>query len=124
MILKIITFILLVIGSMILLSGCNITNSGNAINGTGSMVSRSFNVGDFTELEVGGGSSFTVIFRQSDDISVNVEMQENLFDFHEVSVNRDRLTISRTTNNRILYGNQCPQVKKKVSNWTFDCGEI
>ena len=113
LIVKIITFALLAVGSVVLLSGCtntNTTESGSIVHGTSAMVSRSFQMGDFTELEVGGGSSFTVIFRQSDDPIVNVEMQENLFDLHEISVRSGILSVARTGNDRIIYGNYRPRV--------------
>ena len=116
---KIITFTLFVVGSILLLSGCaNTTESSNIIYGTGEMVSRSLQVEDFTELEVGGGSSFTVIFRQSDYTAVNVEMQENLFDLHEISVEGDTLSLVRVSDDRIIYGNYRPKVYIYTPNLT------
>jgi len=110
---KIGIFALLIVAAMVLLGGCanvDAGGGGNIVQGTGPMVSRSFQVDDFAELEVGGGSSFTVIFRQSDNISVTIEMQENLFDFHEVSVRHGSLSVARATRDRIVYYYYRPRV--------------
>ena len=78
--------ILVLVGVIILLSGCV-----GGVRGTGSMVSRDFEVDDFNALNIGG--SYQITWRQSDDMSVTVEMQENLFEFLQVTVRGDTLHI-------------------------------
>jgi len=99
------------LGIIMLFSAC-VDARGNtpAVQGIGEMVSRSFQVEDFTELDIGG--FFTVVFNQSDEIAVYVEMQENLFDYHDVSVRRGTLLIRPTRNNRvgIEFGDYRPRV--------------
>ncbi|MCL2372768.1 MAG: DUF2807 domain-containing protein [Defluviitaleaceae bacterium] len=105
-------FLTLATLAALLFSGCTVQlGRGSTVYGTGAMVSRSFEVGDFSALEVGGSASFTVIFRQSDDISVEIAMQENLFDLHQISVRGNYLSLSRTnSNDTVRYGNNRPRV--------------
>jgi len=97
-----------------LFSACAFTTrAGNTeiIRGTGEIVSRTFEVNDFTGLNIGG--FFTVIFNQSDEISVTVEMYENLFDYFDVSVRRDTLRIVRNRHYRgtgIEFGSYRPRL--------------
>jgi len=93
--------ILILVGVVFLLSGCiNL----NTVRGTGSMVSRDFEVEDFSALNIGGG--YQVTWRQGDSISVTVEMQENLFDFLQVSVQGDTLYVNSTRNFNTTSGNR------------------
>jgi len=107
---KIIAVAMLIFSAMMLLGGCINMSGRRVVYGTGAMVSRSLSGGNFTELEIGGGASFTVVFKQSDDISVHVEMQKNLFDLHKMSISRGALSITRTNNNTIIYGDYRPRV--------------
>ena len=91
---------LILIGVMFLLGGC-IGMGG--VRGTGEMTSRDFEVEDFSALDISGG--YEVTWRQSDNVSVTVEMQENLFDFLRVSVRGDTLRVDSTRNFRTSSGN-------------------
>jgi len=82
---------LVLIGVLVLLTGCS-----RGIRGTGEMVTRDFEVEDFSALEIRG--AYEVTWRQSDIASVTVEMQENLFDYLQVSVEEDMLYVSSTRN--------------------------
>jgi len=84
-------YCLVLVGVVILLSGCI-----GGVRGSGSMVSRDFEVEDFSALNIGG--SYRVTWRQSDSVSVTVEMQENLFEYLQVSVRGDTLYIDSTRN--------------------------
>jgi len=79
---RIIVFAMFLMGSVMMLGGCG----GNLIGQTasGPVVSRSFDVGDFTDISIGG--SRDIIFRQSDSVSVTIEQRESLFDIIEVYV--------------------------------------
>ncbi|MCL2571517.1 MAG: DUF2807 domain-containing protein [Defluviitaleaceae bacterium] len=76
---KIITLILLVAG-IALLGGCSVNIGGNAVRGSGSMVTRSMDVGnDFSAISISG--NFQIIYRQSPERGMTVVMQENLFQY-------------------------------------------
>ena len=107
---RFIALALLAVCSILLFSGCTIELSNITIQGSGEMVSRTFQVADFDELEIGGSASFVAIFRESSDINVIVEMQENLFDYHAISVRGGRLITELTTDSRINYGNNRPRL--------------
>ena len=76
------------------LSGCVVPTFGTNIEtiyGTGPMVSRSFEGGDFTDISLGG--SFIVTYRHSASASATVVMQENLFEYHTIEINRGELVV-------------------------------
>ena len=83
---KLILLAILLTGTM-LLGGCVV--GGHAASGP--MVSRSFDVGDFDSISIGG--SREIIFRQSESSSVTIEMQESLFDILEVYVSGGTLHV-------------------------------
>ena len=87
---------------LMVLIGCS-----NGVRGTGSMVAHDFMVEDFNSLDIRGG--YQVIWRESDSISVTVEMQENLFEFLQVSVTDDTLYVNSTRHFR-LTNNRTPRV--------------
>ena len=81
------------IGIMIFLGGCSF-NSNRTLEGEGEMVFSTFQADSFTSLNI--NVPFDVIWRYSDDIAVNIEMQENLFEYVEVSVRNGVLTVTST----------------------------
>jgi len=91
--------IFILIGVIFLLSGCI-----QGVRGSGQMVSRDFDVEDFNALDIDG--SYEVTWRQGDNVSVTVEMQENLFDFLRVTVRQDTLHVDSTRNFRTSSGNR------------------
>ncbi|MCL2852077.1 MAG: DUF2807 domain-containing protein [Defluviitaleaceae bacterium] len=90
---RIFTIISLTAAVAVLLSSCvNMPSSAaGAVQGTGEMVSRDFQTEDFTSIDISG--SFTVIYRQDQNISVVVDMQENLFQHLQVLVRGGTLYI-------------------------------
>ena len=92
---KILTMCVLAV-LLISLSGCMIVAldgiSGNAVHGTGDKVSRDFAVGSFTGLNIAGG--YVIVYRQSQESSITVHMQENLFNYLDVSVDDGTLIVS------------------------------
>ena len=64
----------------VLLSGC----TGRSVRGTGDMVSRVFETEPFTAVNL--DVPFVVIWQEGSQTSVTVEMQENLFEHLQISV--------------------------------------
>jgi len=99
----------LLAGMLVLFTGClGVTsmNMGgiNAVQGTGDMVSRDFAVGNFTGIDIAGG--YVVVYRNSQTNAVTVNMQENLFEYLEVTVNSQGvLQISSTRSFRTSSSN-------------------
>jgi len=95
--------------TLVLSTGCVITTFGgggfgaNAVQGSGPMVSRDFNIPDFTGLNISGG--YTVVYRHANTASVIVSMQENLFDYLNVDVRNGVLHIDSDRNFRTSSGN-------------------
>jgi len=73
------------------LSSCVNIGGVNSVRGRGSLVSRDFNVGSFTTINISGG--YEVVFTESNDTRVTVNMQENLFDYLNVNVSGSNLAI-------------------------------
>jgi len=102
-------FILLCIVAVLLvaLSGCLMVGlnqtSGVTVQGTGAMVSRDFDINDFNGLYISG--AFVVVYRNSATYAVTVEMQENLFEYLNVDINRQTLQIEASANFRTTRNN-------------------
>jgi len=87
----------LVAAILLALTGCiRIGNGrgigGNTITGTGPMVTRNIDVGDFTALEVTG--NFVVVYRVAPDTALTVVMQDNLFVNFESNIRGGNLQVS------------------------------
>ncbi|MCL2362899.1 MAG: DUF2807 domain-containing protein [Defluviitaleaceae bacterium] len=87
---KFFILLLVLIGMAFLFSGC-ITIGGNPVRGTGQVVSRSMEVGDFNSIDVSG--NFVVVYRQSEDRALTIAMQENLFDHLDVDTRGGTLIV-------------------------------
>jgi len=74
---------------ILLLSACGFEFVGHVASGP--VVSRDFEVGSFTGIDIGG--SRDIIYRQSDNFLVVIEQQESLFDYQEVYVDGDILRV-------------------------------
>ncbi len=61
------------------------------VTGNGNVVKRSISVSDFNQLEVNG--AFHTMIRQGDEPSLEVEMDENLFQYIEIEQEAGELTI-------------------------------
>lgn len=75
------------------LTGCAVVNISNerVILGKGEVISRSFEVGRYSEVEVKG--DFEIVYRNDTSDKITVEMQENLFDYFSASVTGEKLII-------------------------------
>ena len=82
---------LVLVGVMVLLIGCT-----RGVRGTGAMVTRDFEMEDFSALEIRG--AYHVTWRQSDSAAITVEMQENLFNYFQASVEGETLYVNSTRN--------------------------
>ncbi|MCL1917373.1 MAG: DUF2807 domain-containing protein [Peptococcaceae bacterium] len=99
------------------LSGCVSVNlgSGGEEAGQGDMLKRSYDVGSFSSVEIkdmnfrgvtiGSNISyqevgFELIYKNGREHKVEVEMQENLFEYIQVSVQEDRLILESSRNIR------------------------
>jgi len=71
---------------------------GNNVHGTGDKVMRDFNVGSFTGLNISGG--YVIVYRQSQETSITVQMQENLFNYLNTTVEDGVLRIYSDRNFR------------------------
>jgi len=93
-------------GLLLLLTGCariGGNSSLNAVQGTGEMVSRPFDVGDFNSINVGG--SFVIVYRHSNEMAVTVAMQENLFEYLDVNTNGGQLVVGFSRGISVTSGN-------------------
>jgi len=75
--------------------------SGNAVHGTGDNVTRDFAVGSFTGINIVG--EYVVVYRQAQENSITVRMQENLFNYFNTTIENGILRVYsdrnfRTTN--------------------------
>jgi len=91
-ILSIFAIIAVVITSSIVLSGCRI----RTVHGRGDMTDRTFEVGNFNAINVSG--AYRVAFSYDTDTSLEVAMQENLFEHFRVSVRNNTLYVSSRRN--------------------------
>jgi len=95
---KKIIMICVLLGVAVLFSGCLVIPfdgggiAANAVQDTGQRVSRDFTVSDFTGIDITG--AYVVVYRQANAGAVTIDMQENLFDYLEVSVHNGVLRIN------------------------------
>ena len=86
---KTVITLICVLGILLLFTGCaGIT--GN-VRGTGDMVTRDIEVANFNSISVSG--NFRVVYRQSDEVSLTVMMQGNLFDHLNTTVRGGTLQV-------------------------------
>jgi hypothetical protein len=80
---------------LVTMSGCVGINFGSSsmrtIEGSGDVVTQSFDVADFSRVRIDG--DYVVSYTESADYSVSVEMQESLFDYITVESSDDELRI-------------------------------
>ena len=86
---KLVLFALSLMGAAMILGGC--VGVGGTHRATGDVISRTFDVGDFNAISIGG--SREIIFRQSENSSVTIEMRESLFDITQVYVRSNTLHV-------------------------------
>ena len=86
---KLIVFALFSLGTIILLGGCGALGGHHVA--TGNVITRTFEVDDFTAFSTGGNRD--VIFRQGEAGSVTITMQESLFDVLRIDVRGGTLSI-------------------------------
>lgn len=105
------------------LTGCvgvSINPTGRAVTGSGTIETKSFDTGSYTEVEVNG--DFEVIYSSEDSGRITVEMQENLIQYVSVSSSGGRAVVNcserlQQTNNDVpkLYVST-PDLKELVLN--------
>ena len=106
---KIYLLALLIAAMLLALTGCIRIGGGNSVRGTGSMVTREMDVpGNFTTLEVGG--NFRVVYRQASEFSITVVMQENLFEFLEISTTEEDTLLIDSSRNFVTTSNNRPRI--------------
>ena len=88
---KYLTLALLIAGLATFLTACNINFGGGSIRGTGDMVSRSIDVGDFSAIDISG--NYIVTYRHGSQTALTIVMQENLFDHLDVNTRSNTLVI-------------------------------
>ena len=86
----------LVVAGLAALFGHFTVPVGGTVRGTGEMVSRPIQTEDFTAINISG--FYHVTYRQARSSSITVEMQENLFEYLQISVENGTLIVdSRRT---------------------------
>jgi len=98
---KVLTIILVFATSFILFSGCVV--DGNVVRGQGDMESYDISVDNFTGLSISGNYELTI--RQAPEFSVVLEIQENLFEFVEISERDGTLYVRSARSLRTTLGN-------------------
>ena len=98
---KILALIVLTV-LLVSLNGCMIVAldgmGGNAVHGTGDKITRDFAVDSFTGVDIAGG--YVIVYRQAQESSVTVHMQENLFNYLNTHVVNGELRIFSDRNFR------------------------
>lgn len=90
-------FLVIVVSSLVLTPGCiRIVLDGNEIVGSSNVVTRDYDFDGFNRLEV--GSAFEVHIVQSDSFEVSIKMNDNLFDYLEISQDGSTLKIRMKPN--------------------------
>jgi len=79
-----------------------------AVRGRGPVASRDYEVASFTEVSTGGSN--TVIFRQSENYALTIEMHENLFEHITPHVQNGVLTIRFNNAVNVNHGNNSPRI--------------
>jgi len=79
------------IGVILAFSGCNVNVGGTGVRGSGDVVTRSIDVIGFSAIDI--SRNFVVVYRQSSEEALTVEMHENFFDYLEVEVRGNTLHI-------------------------------
>jgi len=88
---KLFIYSLLLTGVATVLSGCSFNINPQGVRGSGEIVSRDFEVEDYTAINISG--VYEVVWQQSETASATIEMYENLFEYLEVSVQGNTLHI-------------------------------
>ncbi|MCL1916814.1 MAG: DUF2807 domain-containing protein [Peptococcaceae bacterium] len=95
--------------SMVLIMGCLSGCSSEKVTGKGNMVKRPYDVGSFDSVEIkkannssgavsffGLGSDFEIIYKNGQENKVELEAQENLFDYIQVRVEAGTLILENS----------------------------
>ncbi|MCL2574584.1 MAG: DUF2807 domain-containing protein [Defluviitaleaceae bacterium] len=105
---RFLSFTALLVTAVMVLGGCGSFGSA-IIQGSGPIVSRTFDVGSFDSIDMGGAR--TVIFREAPVHSVTIEMHENLFDHMELEVRGGTLRhVSQGMNIGFNFNNHSPRI--------------
>ena len=80
----------------LLLAGCNINLGGDSVRGVGEVVSRHRDVEQFNALSIEG--NYVVVYRHAEESAITIVMQENLFEYFQVSVRGGTLYVDSSRN--------------------------
>jgi len=92
------TTVVLLVFATVLLASCNSAN----VSGRGDMVSRTFDVSEFSDVNIHG--VYQVVWTESSSVSVEIVMQENLFQHVDVNVRGNTLYIESNRNFNVQSG--------------------
>lgn len=81
---------------LLLMSGCiQVVVDGDGITGSPNLVTKEFDFSDFSEVEI--GSAFEIDIVQSDTSSITITLNENLFEYLDISQSGETLRILMET---------------------------
>ncbi|MCL2621403.1 MAG: DUF2807 domain-containing protein [Defluviitaleaceae bacterium] len=100
---KFLTSVFVLAASLLVFAGCDGNIGINTVRGTGSMNTHTIDASDFTGLNISG--AYYVTFRQADDFSVTLEIQDNLMNYVETSVRGGVFHLGSTRNFNTARGN-------------------
>ncbi len=83
--------LVVIIGTLITATGCAV------ITGSGNVVTREFVYGDFTRIEI--GYAFDAEISQADSYLIKISLDDNLFDYLDISKRDDTLRITMEPGN-------------------------
>ncbi len=88
---KLISFSVLIIASLLVFQGCNLACSRNAVKGDGNVLTVNYDVSDFNSIDIRG--MFNVILTPGEKELVVLETDGNLHELISVDVNDNKLII-------------------------------
>ena len=83
--------LVVLIGTLVIATGCAV------ITGSGDVITREFDYGDFTRIEV--GYAFSAEITQSDSYLIKISLDDNLFDYLDIRKSGDTLHITMEAGN-------------------------
>lgn len=88
---------LLCFGLVVIISALIITTGCAVITGSGDVITREFDYGDFSRIEV--GYAFNAEISRADSYLIKISLDDNLFDYLDISKSGDTLRITMEAGN-------------------------